>query len=42
MIVLIGKRTATPVGLSRDGDVTYDVTSASPAKLQRKEGPQKV
>ena len=42
MILNLGKRTATPVGLSRDSNVTYDVTYSSPAKLQRTEGPQKV
>jgi hypothetical protein len=40
--LLIGIRKATPVGLSRDLNVTYEVISASPAKLQRMEGPQKV
>ena len=42
MIINLGKRTATQVGLSRDNNVTYDVTYSSPAKLQRTEGPQKV
>ena len=42
MILRIEKRAATPVGLSRCHNVTYEETKSSPAKLQRMEGPQKV